>query len=81
MTIWSEEINEGVTTTPSKRFINHLPLYDWLDVRVGTSGASALGLPGLRARWSLINILVVATGEERLDGIDSNGMRDAWRVG
>ena len=45
-----EEINEGATTAPSKRIINHVPIYDRLKVRVGAPAAAAIGLPGLRAR-------------------------------
>lgn len=44
-----EEINEGATTAPSKRIINHVPIYDRLKVRVGAPAAAAIGLPGLRA--------------------------------
>lgn len=45
-----EEIDEGVTTAPSKRIINHVPIYDRLKVRVGAPAAAAIGLPALRAR-------------------------------
>lgn len=45
-----EEIDEGATTAPSKRIINHVPIYDRLKVRVGAPAAAAIGLPGLRAR-------------------------------
>lgn len=43
-----EDINEGVTTAPSKRIIRHVPLYDRLKVRVGAPAAAAIGLPKLR---------------------------------
>lgn len=45
-----EEINEGATTAPSKRIINHVPIYDRLKVRVGAPAAAAIGLPALRAK-------------------------------
>ncbi|MDD2736509.1 MAG: DUF4276 family protein [Desulfuromonadaceae bacterium] len=45
-----EEINEGATTAPSKRIINHVPIYDRLKVRVGAPAAAAIGLPRLRAK-------------------------------
>lgn len=45
-----EEINEGATTAPSKRIINHIPIYDRLKVRVGAPAAAAIGLPRLRAK-------------------------------
>ncbi len=50
-----EEINEGVTTAPSKRIISHVPIYDRLKVRVGAPAAAAIGLPGLRARCPHFN--------------------------
>jgi hypothetical protein len=50
-----EEINEGVTTVPSKRIINHVPIYDRLKVSVGAPAAAAIGLPGLRARCPHFN--------------------------
>lgn len=43
-----EEINDGKTTAPSKRIINHLPAYK---VRKGSAGplaAAKIGLPALR---------------------------------
>lgn len=43
-----EEINEGVTTAPSKRIIQHVPLYKRLKVRVGAPAAAAIGLYTLR---------------------------------
>jgi hypothetical protein len=45
-----EEIDEGPRTAPSKRIINHVPIYDRLKVRVGAPAAAAIGLPGLRAK-------------------------------
>ncbi len=45
-----EDINEGVTTAPSKRIIRHVPIYERNKVRVGASAAVAIGLPALRAR-------------------------------
>ncbi len=45
-----EDINEGATTAPSKRLINHLPRYEHLKVRVGAPAASAIGLPVLREK-------------------------------
>lgn len=50
-----EEINEGATTAPSKRIINHVPIYDRLKVRVGAPAAAAIGLPGLRAKCQHFN--------------------------
>ena len=38
-----EEIDEGATTAPSKRIINHVPIYDRLKVRVGAPAAAAIG--------------------------------------
>lgn len=43
-----EDINEGVTTAPSKRIIHHLPVYERSKVRVGAAAAAAIGLPALR---------------------------------
>lgn len=45
-----EDINEGSTTAPSKRIINHVPIYERLKVRVGAPAAAAIGLPALRAK-------------------------------
>lgn len=45
-----EDINEGATTAPSKRIINHLPVYERSKVRVGAPAAAAIGLPALRAK-------------------------------
>lgn len=45
-----EDINEGPTTAPSKRIINHVPIYERLKVRVGAPAAAAIGLPALRAK-------------------------------
>jgi hypothetical protein len=53
-----EEINEGATTAPSKRIINHVPIYDRLKVRVGAPAAAAIGLPGLRAKCPHFNTWV-----------------------
>lgn len=50
-----EEINEGRTTAPSKRIINHVPIYDRLKVRVGASAAAAIGLPVLRNKCPHFN--------------------------
>jgi hypothetical protein len=50
-----EEINEGATTAPSKRIINHVPIYDRLKVRVGAPAAAAIGLPRLRAKCPHFN--------------------------
>jgi len=50
-----EEIDEGATTAPSKRIINHVPIYDRLKVRVGAPAATAIGLPGLRAKCPHFN--------------------------
>jgi len=51
-----EEINEGATTTaPSKRIINHVPIYDRLKVRVVAPAAAAIGLPRLRAKCPHFN--------------------------
>lgn len=45
-----EDINEGVTTAPSKRIIRHIPIYERNKVRVGAPAAVAIGLDTLRAR-------------------------------
>lgn len=45
-----EDINEGASTAPSKRIIQHLPIYERTKVRVGAPAAAAIGLPALRAR-------------------------------
>lgn len=45
-----EDINEGATTAPSKRIINHLPVYERSKIRVGAPAAAAIGLPALRAK-------------------------------
>jgi hypothetical protein len=45
-----EDINEGPTTAPSKRIINHLPVYERSKVRVGAPAAAAIGLPSLRSK-------------------------------
>jgi hypothetical protein len=50
-----EEIDEGPTTAPSKRIINHVPIYDRLKVRVGAPAAAAIGLPGLRTKCPHFN--------------------------
>lgn len=44
-----EEIDEGQTTAPSKRIVQHVPLYEKLKVRVGAPAAAEIGLPALRA--------------------------------
>lgn len=44
-----EDINEGETTAPSKRIIQHVPLYKKVKVRVGATAVAAIGLPVLRA--------------------------------
>lgn len=50
-----EEINEGAHTAPSKRIINHLPIYERSKVRVGAPAAAAIGLPVLRAKCPHFN--------------------------
>jgi Domain of unknown function (DUF4276) len=45
-----EDINEGASTAPSKRIINHLPVYERSKVRVGAPAAAAIGLSNLRAK-------------------------------
>ncbi|MEI6175773.1 MAG: DUF4276 family protein [Verrucomicrobiota bacterium] len=50
-----EEINEGPHTAPSKRIINHLPIYERSKVRVGAPAAAAIGLPALRAKCPHFN--------------------------
>ncbi|HEY3853006.1 MAG TPA: DUF4276 family protein [Verrucomicrobiae bacterium] len=45
-----EDINEGVTTAPSKRIIRHIPIYERNKVRVGAPAAAAIGLSKLRAK-------------------------------
>lgn len=59
-----EEINEGATTAPSKRIINHVPIYDRLKVRVGAPAAAAIGLPALRAKCPHFNSWI-----SRLEGL------------
>jgi len=43
-----EDINEGAHTAPSKRIINHLPVYERSKIRVGAPAAAAIGLLALR---------------------------------
>lgn len=50
-----EEIDEGRTTAPSKRIINHVPIYDRLKIRVGAPAAAAIGLPILRKKCPHFN--------------------------
>lgn len=50
-----EDINEGPHTAPSKRIINHLPVYERSKVRVGAPAAAAIGLPALRAKCPHFN--------------------------
>ena len=50
-----EEINEGPHTAPSKRIINHLPVYERSKVRVGAAAAAAIGLPALRSKCPHFN--------------------------
>ncbi|MDB6064166.1 MAG: hypothetical protein JWR26_374 [Pedosphaera sp.] len=45
-----EEINEGSTTSPSKRIIRHIPIYERNKVRVGAPAAAAIGLNKLRLK-------------------------------
>jgi hypothetical protein len=45
-----EDINEGETTAPSKRLVNHVPRYENPKVRVGAPAASAIGLHVLREK-------------------------------
>lgn len=45
-----ETINDGPTTAPSKRIIQHVPIYERNKVRVGAPAAAAIGLPTLRTR-------------------------------
>jgi hypothetical protein len=45
-----EDIDDGETTAPSKRLINHVPRYENLKVRVGSPAASAIGLQVLREK-------------------------------
>lgn len=45
-----EEINEGVNTSPSKRIIHHIPVYERSKTRVGAAAIAAIGLPNLRAK-------------------------------
>lgn len=53
-----EKIDEEATTAPSKRIINHVPIYDRLKVRVGAPAAAAIGLPRLRAKCPHFNAWV-----------------------
>ena len=50
-----EEINEGAHTAPSKRIINHLPVYERSKVRVGAPAAAAIGLSALRSKCPHFN--------------------------
>ena len=50
-----EDINNGAHTAPSKRIINHVPVYERSKVRVGAAAAAAIGLPTLRARCPHFN--------------------------
>jgi hypothetical protein len=50
-----EDINAGAHTAPSKRIINHLPVYERSKVRVGAPAAAAIGLPALRAKCPHFN--------------------------
>lgn len=50
-----EDINDGPTTAPSKRIINHLPVYERSKVRVGAPAAAAIGLSNLRAKCPHFN--------------------------
>lgn len=50
-----EEIDEGETTAPSKRIINHLPIYKRVKVRVGATAAAAIGLATLRDKCPHFN--------------------------
>ena len=50
-----EQINEGAHTAPSKRIIQHLPLYERSKVRVGAPAAAAIGLPILRSKCPHFN--------------------------
>jgi hypothetical protein len=45
-----EDINEGLTTAPSKRILARVPSYERLKVRVGAPAAAAIGLPVIRAK-------------------------------
>lgn len=45
-----EEINDGVTTAPSKRIIRYVPIYERNKVRIGAPAAAAIGLSVLRSR-------------------------------
>ena len=45
-----EDINDGPTTAPSKRIIEHVPRYEGSKVRVGAPAAAAIGLDTLRAK-------------------------------
>lgn len=45
-----EDINEGETTSPSKRLVTHVPRYENMKVRVGAPAASAIGLHVLRGK-------------------------------
>lgn len=50
-----EEIDEGVNTSPSRRIINHIPIYKMNKIRVGAPAIAAIGLPNLRARCPHFN--------------------------
>ena len=64
-----EDINEGATTAPSKRIINHLPVYERSKVRVGAPAAAAIGLATLRAKCPHFNDWL--TRLEQLSPLDS----------
>jgi hypothetical protein len=50
-----EDINDGITTAPSKRIIRHVPIYEKSKVRVGASTAAAIGLHTLRNKCPHFN--------------------------
>ncbi|HNP83531.1 MAG TPA: DUF4276 family protein [Nitrospira sp.] len=50
-----EEINDGLTTAPSKRIVRHVPIYERSKVRVGAAAAAAIGLPNLRSKCPHFN--------------------------
>jgi len=59
-----EDINQGPATAPSKRIIQHIPIYEKAKVRVGAPAAAAIGLPRLRSRCPHFNAWI-----ERLEAI------------
>lgn len=63
-----EEINEGPLTSPSKRIIKYIPIYEKLKVRVGAPAAAAIGLSLLRQKCPHFNTWIA-----QLESLKQNG--------